>query len=115
MAGLRSILIRYLAGNGELARHGYVELPELGDANALIAEERWDDVLEEFHNRVREQRSVLLKADGDDATRLIARAFAGAIAKVREDLRWEGEYARAGRTQAEEEFARSAAQRMYDL
>lgn len=109
------MLIRYLAGNGELARHGYVELPELRDVHALIAEERWDDVLEEFHDRVRDQRGLLLNADREDATRLIAQAFAGAIAKVREDLRWEGEYARAGRTEAEEEFARSAAHRMRDF
>ena len=107
-------MIRYLAGNGELTRRGYVELPELRDAHALVAEERWDDVLEEFQNRVRDQRGVLLSADRDDATRLIARAFAGAIAKVRDDLRWEGEYARVGRTSAEEEFARSAARRLHD-
>jgi hypothetical protein len=109
------MLIRYLAGNGELARHGYVQLSELRDVHALIAEERWDEVLDEFNNRVRDQRDVLLNADHDDATRLIARALAGAIAKVRGDLRWEGEYARAGRTGAEEEFARSAAHRLRDF
>lgn len=113
MARLRSLLIRYLAGNGELTRHGYVELGELRNAHALIAEERWDDVLEEFQNRVCDQRGVLLNADRDDATRLIAHAFAGAIAKVREDLRWEGEYAHVGRTAAEEEFAQSAARRLH--
>ncbi|HEX6701932.1 MAG TPA: hypothetical protein VF101_14490 [Gaiellaceae bacterium] len=115
VARLRSLLVRYLADNGELTRHGYVELPELRDMQALIVQERWDDVLEEFHDRLRDQRDTFVEAARDDATRLFARAFAGAIAKVRDDLRWEDEYARAGRTSVEEEFARSAASRLHDV
>lgn len=115
MARLRSALVSYLALSGELARQGYVQLPEAERLPPLDTPEEWSDALDDFNARIRRQEAALASAAShEDRLSIVATALATAIRKVRSDASWADEYRAAGATQDEQDFARTAPTRLRD-
>src|SRR4051794_27517494 len=110
---IRSRLVHYLAGSGDLARHGYVRLPDSPELPRIETREQWESVLDDLDRRLATVDPEVLKtAPPEAALRLITDAFSAAMGKIRSDLAWTEKYREAGTAADEEDLARTAPSRL---